>query len=267
MAYLIMYKIIFTLLLCCCATAYGAEVDNALLKKNLEAANLQIEVLKAQVEVMKSYQDKFLSTVYWSLGTVAALVVFLAGFNWFTNNRNAEKEATLHKEMITNEFNSIKNNIGQQISDLKQEFQNDLTLQLASIKDRQQESNVTIQKELEMKLDTQFNRELGGMKNEQREMKRDLLVLEYNSWIASKVFSNAFRVAVNLLELSENDYAHWTGFAFDKINKALKGAKESNSMGLIDAADKAKLIETMKPFSEKYQIDTENLYRQLAEFS
>ncbi|NUG68861.1 hypothetical protein HUN36_05390, partial [Acinetobacter bereziniae] len=65
-----MYKIILTLLLCCCATAYGADMENTLLKKNLEAASLQIEVLKAQIEVMKSYQDKFLSTVYWSLGTV-----------------------------------------------------------------------------------------------------------------------------------------------------------------------------------------------------
>lgn len=62
-----MYKIVFTLLILFSVTAYGAEVDNALLRKNLEAANLQIEVLKAQVKVMESYQDKFLSTVYWSL--------------------------------------------------------------------------------------------------------------------------------------------------------------------------------------------------------
>lgn len=254
MAYLIMYKIIFTLLLCCCATAYGAEVDNALLKKNLEAANLQIEVLKAQVEVMKSYQDKFLSTVYWSLGTVAALVVFLAGFNWFTNNRNAEKEAALHKEMITNELNSIKNDIGQQFLNLKQDFQNELTQELESMRGMQNESNSVIKNELESRISTKFNSQIIGLKNEQKAMKRDLLVIKYDNWLKKDIPSNAFRVAVDLLALSENDYAHRIGDAFDKINKALKIAKDKNCLGLIDASDRANLIKTMKPYSENYKI-------------
>ncbi|TCB36858.1 hypothetical protein E0H82_03890 [Acinetobacter sp. ANC 4910] len=120
-----MYKIIFTLLLCCCATAYGAEVDNALLKKNLEAANLQIEVLKAQVEVMKSYQDKFLSTVYWSLGGVLGIVVLLVGYNWFTNFKNQEKEIQTLKNYVEKEFRQkkieLEGSIGQEIKDIWRE--------------------------------------------------------------------------------------------------------------------------------------------------
>ncbi|QHH95414.1 hypothetical protein FPL18_17035 [Acinetobacter gyllenbergii] len=106
-----MYKIIITLLFLFSATAYGAEVDNALLQKNLDAANLQIEILKAQVEVMKSYQDKFLSTVYWSLGGVLGIVVLLIGYNWFTNFKNQEKEVQTLKSYVEQELSSKKTDL------------------------------------------------------------------------------------------------------------------------------------------------------------
>ncbi|MDC5338480.1 hypothetical protein OHW59_17665, partial [Acinetobacter baumannii] len=103
-----MNKIIIILLILFSATAYGAEVDNALLQKNLEAANTQIEVLKGQVEVMKSYQDNFLTTVYWSLGAVLGIVVLLIGYNWFTNFKSQEKEIVALKSLIQNELNQKK---------------------------------------------------------------------------------------------------------------------------------------------------------------
>lgn len=112
-----MNKIIITLLILFSATAYGAEVDNALLQKNLEAANTQIEVLKAQVEVMKSYQDNFLTTVYWSLGTVLGIVVLLIGLNWFTNFKNQEKEIHSLKIFIENEIREKKHELDNDINE------------------------------------------------------------------------------------------------------------------------------------------------------
>lgn len=261
-----MYKIIFTLLLCCCATAYGAEVDNALLKKNLEAANLQIEVLKAQVEVMKSYQDKFLSTVYWSLGTVAALVVFLAGFNWFTNNRNAEKESALHKEMITNELNSIKNNIGQQISDLKQNFLIDIRTELDSLGNQLLESNELSRNELELKLSTKFHNQINQLKDVQKVMQRELWFIEYDKWMNKGVFANAMHVAADLLAHSEDESEYITNKAFDKINETLDAMRKGDRKKCLVATHKVKLTQSMKPFYDKYKFVIDNINRQLEEF-
>ncbi|WP_111854794.1 hypothetical protein [Acinetobacter oleivorans] len=103
-----MKKILFIFLILTSCYTIGADVDNTLLLKNLEAANTQIEVLKAQVEVMKSYQDKFLTTVYWSLGTVLGIVILLIGYNWFTNFKSQEKEVQTLKNFIQNELNQKK---------------------------------------------------------------------------------------------------------------------------------------------------------------
>lgn len=260
-----MYKIIITLLLCCCANAYGAEADNALLKKNLEAATIQIEVLKAQVEVMKSYQDKFLSTVYWSLGTVAALVVFLAGFNWFTNHRNLEKDAELQKEMVVNELNSIKNNIDQQILELKQDFQNELNNDLKNINDMQHNNITNLKSEIDSQISTKFDNQISRVINIQKEMRRDLLKLEYERLMDKELFGSALRVATDLLILSESGSGFRIGLAFEKIIDTLKLALKYKKTSFIDVDDRAKLTRAMKPFIEKYKIEIDNINKLLAE--
>lgn len=259
-----MNKIIITLLLCSCATAYGAEVDNALLKKNLEAATIQIEVLKAQVEVMKSYQDKFLSTVYWSLGTVAALVVFLAGFNWFTSNRNAEKEAVLHKEMISNELNSIKNSIDQQILDLKEDFKNELNNDVKNIKVMQSENNANLKSELEAKISKKYDDNFFEIQRDYKSIERDLLLLKYSFLMEKERFSTALRTATQLLKLSENDHEYWVSNAFEKIQDSLKAIIKSSNSVFIDADDQAKIVKTMKPFNESHKIFIDNINSQLS---
>lgn len=112
-----MNKIIITLLILFSATAFGAEVENTLLQKNLDAANTQIEVLKAQVEVMKSYQDNFLTTVYWSLGGVFGIVILLVGYNWFTNFKNQEKEIHSLKIIIENEIKEKKHELDKDMNE------------------------------------------------------------------------------------------------------------------------------------------------------
>lgn len=170
MAYLIMYKIIFTLLLCCCATAYGAEVDNALLKKNLEATNLQIEVLKAQVEVMKSYQDKFLSTVYWSLGGVFGIVILLVGYNWFTNFKNQEKD-----------IQTLKNYVEQELRDKKLELEGDINKKIKDISERE---NKALWREI---YDLQYQ----------------LHLIEFNDCKKRKVYATCIRRAKPMIEISK----------------------------------------------------------------
>lgn len=250
-----MNKIIITLLLCSCATAYGAEVDNALLKKNLETATIQIEVLKAQVDVMKSYQDKFLSTVYWSLGTVAALVVFLAGFNWFTNNRNAEKESALHKEMIANELNRLQNEINTKISESLSATDDELNKILDTLK---AEFRATVILEYEKKL-SKINLDL-------KQLKRKFLEDKYEEALGKSVYPNAIRYACDLLDLSQNEHEILdnTSNALFKIENVLKKVKEENKGANLKPNIVSKLTSSLEPFEDKHGIVIKRILQQLS---
>ncbi|MCM8511585.1 hypothetical protein J0904_05720 [Acinetobacter bereziniae] len=182
-----MHKIFLTLFLIICTTAYGVEIDNELMKKNLDAANLQIEVLKAQIEVMKSYQDKFLTTVYWSLSGMVGVVILLIGYNWFTNFKNQEKEEKNLKELIFNNLEISKNEM------------------LIYINNNLNELEIKNWNKLNGKVDEKYN--LLSTKN--NDLKRDLGYmkikldkLEYGKWKNSKVYGNCVSVAIEMIDLS-----------------------------------------------------------------
>ena len=48
------------------------------------STELQIAVLKAQLDAARDFHEKILSTVYWSLGTVAGLAALIVGYQWFS---------------------------------------------------------------------------------------------------------------------------------------------------------------------------------------
>src|SRR6266581_4289412 len=48
--------------------------------------------LRAQLELMRSFQDSLLSTVYWSLGVLLVIVAVLVGFGWFANFRVYQRD-------------------------------------------------------------------------------------------------------------------------------------------------------------------------------
>ena len=52
----------------------------------------QNDMLRAQLEVMKQYDQRLLNTVYWALGTLAAVAAALVGFGWFANFRVYERD-------------------------------------------------------------------------------------------------------------------------------------------------------------------------------
>jgi hypothetical protein len=51
-----------------------------------------LAVLVAQMEVVKSYQDTFVSIVLWSLGSVLAMALGLAAFNWYSSRVIYERD-------------------------------------------------------------------------------------------------------------------------------------------------------------------------------
>jgi hypothetical protein len=49
-------------------------------------------IVRAELAAVKDYDQRLLSTVYWSLSGVFLLVVLIGGVNWFTNYRLYERE-------------------------------------------------------------------------------------------------------------------------------------------------------------------------------
>jgi hypothetical protein len=191
-----MNKIIITLLILFSATAYGADVDNTLLQKNLEAANTQIEVLKAQVEVMKSYQDNFLTTVYWSLGGVFSIVILLVGYNWFTNFKNQEKETQYFKDLILTTLNASKKELIGELNVGKNEL----------IAEILKQTNIKIDYE-NKKIRGDVAKDLDGLKynlnsyhSESKFISIEVLELQYEKWLAKPNYLLTTSIAVKLIE-------------------------------------------------------------------
>lgn len=239
-----MKKILFAFLILTSCYAIGADVDNALLQKNLEAANTQIEVLKAQVEVMKSYQDNFLATVYWSLGGVITLAILLIGSNWFINIRNQDKEAELLQDKINNHLNEINTALTASFEEQKNEVNNNFSNESKKLR-------TEIEENILYKLATKERK----LNHELSILKKDVLKIETDYWLRRGVYGNALRAQLNILispivlrtDLvvtycfediekiletiqSEGKYKSLTPIIVNEINSALKGYEESYSI-------------------------------------
>jgi len=221
-----MDKILISFLILFSSAVYGADIDNELLKKNLDAANTQIEVLKAQVDVMKSYQDNFLSTVYWSLGGVVSIVFILVGYNWLTNFKSQEKEIQLLKDLISKEVLMAKQNLVKEIDDSKKESFENL---LGSIND---ETKKRIQP-IEIKIRDLFKNVNGN--------KYSLLIIEYEKWISKKVYGNAVITSLELIEISlAIGYDYYIEESLEKLIQVLeKGINEKDKATIDVNATKA----------------------------
>lgn len=244
-----MYKIIITLFFLFSATAYGAEVDNALLHKNLEAANLQIEVLKAQVEVMKSYQDKFLSTVYWSLGGVFGIVILLVGYNWFTNFKDQEKEIQYFKNLILTTLEASKKELIGELNLRKKEL----------IEDVVNEVNLKIDSELK-KLKSNLTNDIEAIKRSLKSYNSDgeLLLMEvwelqYEKWLLKKNYLLTTTIAVKLLSKAHSMQRHYrVNIYLELLVSSLKNLKE-NSTNTLSVDDISLITKCIKNLGDEHE--------------
>jgi hypothetical protein len=60
--------------------------------------DMEVAILQAQLDTMRSYQQDLIETVYWSLAGIATALVVLVGYSWFTNNRNYDRERAAFRE-------------------------------------------------------------------------------------------------------------------------------------------------------------------------
>lgn len=212
-----MSKFIFLLLVSVSLNSFGAEVDNSLLKKNLDAANLQIEVMKAQIEVMKGYQDKILSTVYWALGCVLSIVILMVGYGWFSNYKNQEAEINSIRDAVDIKLKVIENGLS---GDLKK-YKTELIDYLKNGRD-----------------DLTTSYEFDRLEREFELMSLSIMELEYDKWASNGNGFIATRMAATLINKSikvgvhEHKLSSYVGLLIDGL-KSIKDANTTLSIGLL----------------------------------
>ncbi len=96
------------------ATATSISPTNVPTQTILEENNIDILVIKTQLEDLKEYNNNLLSTVQWSIGIVIATLIVILGINWFTTYSRYQKEITEYKKdlekTISDETNRIQTN-------------------------------------------------------------------------------------------------------------------------------------------------------------
>ena len=77
-------------------SASAPTIPNTALSTQTEPpiAKSELSIAKAELELTRKFQDNLFSTVYWSLGTLAAIAALLVGYSWWNNSRNYDRDKT-----------------------------------------------------------------------------------------------------------------------------------------------------------------------------
>lgn len=78
-----------------------------------------VDVLKAQLAEMRRSEDRLLSTVLWTLSTVAAIAILLSAFSWWTSNKLHQQDLQkLQEEVLANVTRQMSAHITKQVDAL-----------------------------------------------------------------------------------------------------------------------------------------------------
>lgn len=75
--------------------------------------NTEVVELRAQLAVVRDYQDRFIGVVLWSLGAVVTMTIGLLAFGWFTNKVNYERD----RDSVRQERDNLRSELRSFISD------------------------------------------------------------------------------------------------------------------------------------------------------
>lgn len=159
--------------------------------------------LRAQLEEMRRSEDRLLSTVHWSLGTVVALAVGLAVFGWWSANRVYQRDITALREELKGTGD-----------EMARQFRGEIELSLS-------------------KSATELER-LANMRSAEQ---RDQILSESICYVLTHVADirlssgdteASSRAGIELYHIAKRSNTNYIAHAFDKLIAALDGAASSS---------------------------------------
>lgn len=198
----------------------------------LKTLDTETKILRAQLIEAQRFQEQILSTVYWSLGSLAGIAILLVGYGWWTNFRVYERDKTsLERELhsyiiektrdITDKQNSI---IEKQLSEIKNQLISDLENSENKISKATENLVTSTDKALNQKLYEIHNSHI-DLENEVRKLNIQSKIQERIEYRTKKSYRNALQCSVTALGLANKiGFVYSIGNALDLITEDIAAA-------------------------------------------
>ncbi len=184
------------------------KAQSEALKSQTDQLKSQNEALKAQLEVMRHFDQRLVATVYWALGAFVTMILALFGFNWFSTQRNYDRDkAAMALELragLQTEMTQQRAQLDARLSAFREVLDKSVT-----------DSATTASKAAQIQLE-KLQPKLDEIDRELKETKYNSLVVEARYW-EDKTPPNAMMFWADCLEFVLQEKAEW------QINAALKG--------------------------------------------
>lgn len=182
-----------------------------------EKSNIQVAVLEAQLDEIKSFDEKLINTVYWALGTVVTLALLLVAYNWYTNN-------SLYQKDVKNISNSLSFESKQMFSDYKQSIDQELntTKQIIDQEILKMKQSIDLQvSESHDKYRGEIDLLEAAVAKTRDEMKKDLYIVEARLWQIKGVSLNVITCCISSLKVGKIEKNYHIDTALDLILDSL----------------------------------------------
>jgi hypothetical protein len=181
--------------------------SNALESEEDTVHELEVALLKARLEETASFQQSLLSTVYWTLGVLATMMLALIGYSWFVNFRVYERDKlALERDLLS----TIQTSIRELETSLTTDIQSRLDQAILGL----DEKATSIESNLKGLVDTALTNLVV--------VELKLAELQGDYCAERKWYGNAFSQYIHAARLHqrlEND--HGFAFALERIEKLL----------------------------------------------
>jgi len=87
-------------------TSNGPQIANGLLTTNFVMPSIrsESELLKEEIQVIRSYDDKLIANVHWVFGLVFSIALLLVGYQWISANKLYERDKDALRKGIIGEI-------------------------------------------------------------------------------------------------------------------------------------------------------------------
>jgi hypothetical protein len=93
---------------------------------NVTSDQKQVAVLEAQLETMRQYDQRLLSTVYYALGALGGVVLLVVGLGWYTNFRIYRRDVTDLESSLRGQMNKMGKELESKVEKMERELESKL---------------------------------------------------------------------------------------------------------------------------------------------
>gem|GEM_PF-6011591 len=212
--------------------------QNLSASSSLQVANNELILAKAELAASLRFQDQVLTTVYWSLGTIAGLAILLVGYGWWSNFRIYDRD----KQSLERELMVL---LDKETNELKEQLRVDMVKKIsdasASLDKDLKTAEERVSKSFETLLESNYNKtraQLSQLTKKQEgilekiyEIELAKTINERQEAIDKRMYRNALQDSVSALEIAlKLSFEYRVGEVLDLVTEDINNALTSKEI-------------------------------------